>query len=181
MVAKKSLTGQLKGIGYKFRFFGRSEIEVLRQLIEPGEFIVQCVYGYYQGGSGLLVATDKRLLLIDKRPFYLYVENHGYESVTQIDFMAHMLQGVLYFQADLKKFVFKSISDARLAKLCRYVQEKIESNVKQIVTSQISSRATSNRRYKPYLNPAWSPHHLTFYPRSRPRKFHTNTTKPVTN
>jgi hypothetical protein len=178
MVAKKSLINQLKGIGYKFRFIGRTEIEELRQLLDPGEQVIQCVYGYYQGGSGLLVATDKRLLLIDKRPFYLYVENHGYESVTHIDFMARMMQGVLYFQAGLKKFVFKSVSDARLARLCHYVQEKIISAEKQLVTSPI---ATVSARYKPYLNPAWTPHHLTFLPRPRPTKFRVDPTKPVTN
>lgn len=176
MVAKKSLTNQLRQIGYRFRTFGRTEINELRRILEPGELIIQCVYGYYQGGSGLLVATDKRVLLVDKRPFYLYVENHSYDTITQIDFASHMLQGVLYFQAGLKRLIFKSVSDARLAKLCSYVQDKIDSIEKPEIISQVASNLNS----KPYLNPAWRPHHITFL-RSRPRpsKFYVRPTKPV--
>jgi hypothetical protein len=172
MVAKKSLTHQLSSIGYRFRLFGRTEIEQLRHLLEPGETVVQCVYGYYQGGSGLLVATDRRVLLIDKRPFYLYIEDHNYEIVTHVDFASRMLEGVLYFQAGMKRFVFRSVSDARLSKLCEYIQEKITTTERKI-------RSTPTRmstQFKPYLNPAWTPHHLTFLPRQRPAKFYANTT-----
>lgn len=175
MVDKKLLTNQLRHIGYKFRVFGRTEINELQRTLEPGELIIQCVYGYYQGGSGLLVATDKRVILIDKRPFYLYVENHKYEAITQIDFASRMLQGVLYFQAGVKKLIFKSVSDARLAGLCGYVQDKIATIEKPLVVNHV----VSNFNTKPYLNPAWRPHHITFLRRPRPSKFHISPTKPV--
>jgi len=171
MLEKKTLTNQLRQIGYKFRAFGRTEIKELRRILEPGELIIQCVYGYYQGGSGLLVATDRRVLLIDKRPFYLYVENHTYETVTQIDFASRMMQGVLYFQAGFKRLIFKSISDARLAKLCSYVQEKIETVEKPVAIHRLISNAST----KPYLNPAWRPHHITSMRRPRPSKFFSST------
>ena len=171
MVDKRLLANQLQQIGYRFRTFGRTEINELRRILEPGESIVQCVYGFYQGGSGLLVATDRRVLLIDKRPFYLYVENHTYESITQVIFSSHMLRGALYFQAGIKNFIFKSVSDARLAKLCSYVQEKIKNAEKP----QIINRVVSNFSNKPYLNPAWRPHHSTLVRRPRLSKFHADT------
>lgn len=174
MIDKRLLTNQLRRIGYRFRVFGRTEINELRRTLEPDELVVQCVYGYYQGGSGLLVATDRRVLLIDKRPFYLYVENHSYEAITQIDFASRMLQGVLYFQAGFKRLIFKSVSDARLAGLCSYVQEKIASIEKPMVINNVAS----NFNDKPYLNPAWRPHHITYLHRSRQSKFYIAPSKP---
>jgi hypothetical protein len=170
MVAKKSINIQLQQIDSKFRVFGRTELKQLRRILDPGELINQCVYGHYQGGSGLLVATDRRVLLIDKRPFYLYVEDHSYDSVSRVDFVARMLQGVLYFQAGAKRIIFTSVSDARLARLRNYVQSRIATIDKPLNAIKDTARFGG----KPYLNPAWRPHHLTaLYRKPRVSKFNT--------
>ena len=157
MVSRKLLANQLNQTGHRFRIFGRTELKQLRRILNPGEIINQCVFGYYQGGSGLLVATDERVLLIDKRPFYLYVEDHDYASVSSVDFTSRLLQGVLYFQAGAKRIVFTSVSDARLAKLKSYIQGKIVI----VDKTTTSTKVTSSYYRKPYQNPAWRPHHLT--------------------
>ena len=167
MVAKKTFDGKLQQIDHKFRMFGRTEFKHLRRILDPGEKITQSVYGHYQGGSGLLAATDKRVILIDKRPFYLYVEDHSYDSVSSVDFVSRMLQGVLYFQAGAKRIIFTSVYDARLLNLQTYVQGKITTVYKPIIT--IKDTSIFNR--KPYLNPAWRPHHTTALRRPRLSKF----------
>jgi len=170
MVAKKSIDVQLQQIDNKLRVFGRTELKQLRRILNPGETIGQCVYGFYQGGSGLLVATDKRVLLIDKRPFYLYVEDHSYDSVSRVDFVSRMLQGVLYFETDSKLIIFKSVSDAKLSKLEIYVQGRISKQENLTDSPTVISSVVK----KPYLNPAWRPHHVTAqYRRPRLSKFHT--------
>ncbi len=180
MVAKRAIKSQLNNIGNRFRIFGRAEVKELHKIIETDESIMQCAYGYYQGGSGLLVLTDKRLLLIDKRPFYLSLESLPFEYIKDIDFAARLLQGTLYMHAGMKRLVFRSVSDARLRKICDFVKDKIEQVEKPLFKPLIQQSNKSFAGRKPYLNPAWRPHHITFAPKQRPSKFNRDPTRPVT-
>lgn len=165
MVSKSSISSQLKRLGHKFSFFGRAEINELKNIINPGESIVQCAYGKYHGGTGLLVATDQRIVLVDKRPFYLNVESMTYEKLNHIDFKQDKLHGVLYLQSGIKRVIFRSISDARLKFIKQKAEESMETlsrNIFSSVESQTSDAQKSYVNRRPYLNPAWRPHHLTF-------------------
>jgi len=168
MVTNKSVLAQLNSIGHRLRLFGRAEIKELQNILQPDEQIIQCAYGYYQGGSGLLVATDKRLLLVDKRPFYLNLESLPFDQIRDIDFGARLLQGSLFLQVGLKKLVFRSVSDARLRHICTYAREKLDTIEKPLFATIQSTSQASN---KPYLNPSWRPHHITLLPKPRPTKF----------
>lgn len=177
MVSNKSVRMQLHRIGHRMRLFGRAEINELKNILQPDESIVQCAYGYYQGGSGLLVATDKRLLLVDKRPFYLNLESLPFDQIREIDFGPRFLQGSLFLQVGIKKLIFRSVSDARLRHICTYTKERLELIEKPLFAAIQSSTPTSSR--KPYLNPSWRPHHITLLPKPRPTKFHSDTTRPA--
>lgn len=164
----RTIDGQMRSIGHRFRIFGRAEIKELRKILHPDETIIQYAYGYYHGGSGLLVATDRRLLLIDKRPFYLNLENMPFEYIKSIDFGARMMQGTIYLQTGLKKIIFRSVSDANLKKICNFVQESLDKLDKPYTSSTINTHAS----HRPYLNPAWRPHHATFLPKPRHSKYY---------
>jgi hypothetical protein len=169
MVASRSIKGQLHRAGHKFRIFGRSECKELSNILEPHETIVKCAYGYYHGGSGILVATDKRLILVDKRPLYLNVESMRYKNIKDVEFDTKMLQGILYLDIGVKRLVFRSISDASLRKIKEYVYARIQANEEPNV--QFAPHV-AQRSARTYLNPAWRPHHLTAMPRSKYNKYH---------
>lgn len=165
MVSKSSVSTQLKRVGHKFRIFGRAEAKELKNILTPGESILQCAHGHYHGGSGLLVATDQRILLIDKRPFYLNVESMSYDKLNHIDFKQDKLHGVLYMQSGVKRVIFRSISDARLKFIRKRAEEFMEVLTRNIFDSteiDTAKKPKYTKYRKPYLNPAWRPHHLTF-------------------
>ncbi len=156
MVSHGEITAQLNGLGLKFRFFGRKEVDELPSIINPGEQIRHCVYGSYQGGSGLLVATDRRILLIDKRPFFLNIEDFRYEMLSDVYFAGRMLNAAVSLNAGTKELRFVSISDARLRKLYTYTQD-------QITTARQLEQA--HEAVKP-ASSSWSPYTLLL---GRPR------------
>jgi hypothetical protein len=170
MVEKEVLQRQLKKLNLRFRMFGRAEIKELQRLLQDKEIIQHCVYGYYQGGSGLLVATDKRLLLIDKRPFFLNLEDIKFDSVRAAEFSRSYLQAALHLHTGMKRLSFKSVSDARLRQLRDYIQAKIsELPAQSIENSFVRLQETA----KPYLNPAWRARHVTLLRRKKPTKFYS--------
>jgi hypothetical protein len=175
MVAMRTVEGQLRNIGHRFRIFGRAEIKELRKILQPDETIIQYAYGYYHGGSGLLVATDKRLLLIDKRPFYLNLENMPFEYIKSINFGPKMLQGNIFLETRIKKIIFRSVSDANLKGICEYVKSRLDT----IDMTKVLDNSTRQVGHRPYLNPMWRPHHVTYLPKLRHAKYYGGPTKPV--
>lgn len=125
MVKQYDVLGQLSGLGLKFRFFGRGAVKELANIINEGEAIRHCVYGAYQGGHALLVATDRRILLIDKRPLFLNIEDIRYEMLSEVYFAGRLLNAKVRMHTGNKVLEFTAIADARLRKLYTYTQDQI--------------------------------------------------------
>lgn len=125
MISYKLVQEQLSSLGLSYRIFGKPETRELANILNPGETIHFCSYGYYQGGSALLIATSNRLLLIDKRPFYLNLEDIRYEMINQVNFAGRLLDAVVHLHTGNKQLRFRSFADSRLRALCNFVQDQI--------------------------------------------------------
>ncbi len=123
MVSKQEIDKQLKELGFNRYGWGRTEVGELANIILPGEEIFECVNGMYEGGFALLVATDVRLLLVDKKPLnYLTVEDLRYDVINEIDY-SHRLIGAHIVISSGEKFLrFTSLNQQRLRKLINHVQ-----------------------------------------------------------
>ncbi len=159
MVTQDTITGQLSALGLRFRFFGRHAANELVNIIKDDETIRHCVYGSYQGGRALLVATDHRILLIDKRPFFLNLEDLRYEMLNEVYFAGRLLNAQVKLHSGSRVLDFTSIADARLRKLYTYTQDQI-------------TRARQLEHMHDVAKPArseWSPY--TMLGQSRVRRF----------
>jgi hypothetical protein len=85
MVSHREVERQLKAIGAEFRFWNKPEIRELKHVLVHGERIMHCVSGRYEAGFAILCITDQRVLLIDKKPFYLTLEDVRYDMVAEVD------------------------------------------------------------------------------------------------
>ena len=118
MISKQAVEDQLKRIGANFRFWGRSEINELGRILMPDEIIAECVNGEYGNGFAMLVATNHRLLLVDKKPFlYLTVEDYRYEMITEFNFHNRLLNARIQVFTANKTMEFTSWNQARLRRL----------------------------------------------------------------
>jgi len=125
MVSLHHIEEQLKKIGCNFRFWGRPEIRELQHILVEGEVIAQAVNGRYEGGFALLVVTDHRLLLIDKKPMFLTLEDIRFDMISEIDFSAHLLEGRVEIMTPNRKLAFVAWNQGRLRVLLNYVQQRI--------------------------------------------------------
>ncbi len=125
MVTLATVDEQLKKIGCNFRFWGRAELRELCEILLPGETIAQAVNGQYDGGFALLVATDFRVLLIDKKPKYLTLKDIRFDMITELDFSGRMMNSTIRIYTPNKELRFTTPSGARLRKLFTYTQHKV--------------------------------------------------------
>jgi hypothetical protein len=123
MVSQQSIEKQLKRIGFKRRGWGKGEIDELQHIILPDEEIYECVNGIYEGGFALLLATDVRVLLIDKKPLnFLTVEDLRFEMINELDYSHRLFGAQINIASGNKTLRFRSYNQPRLRKLITHVQ-----------------------------------------------------------
>ncbi len=125
MVTQREIDHQLKAIGAEFRFWNKPEIKELKNILVHGERIMHCISGRYEAGFALLCATDQRLLLIDKKPFYLTLEDVRYDMIAEVDYSHRLLDSTMRIQTVNKTVRFTSYKSIPLRKLTTYLQNRI--------------------------------------------------------
>lgn len=141
MVDPKVIHKQLKDINFGGSPWNQAELRELPKIIHEGEVISECVNGMYEGGVALLVATEMRVLLIDKKPLrYLTVEDLRFDMINEIDFSHRLMSASITISTGSKTLRFKSYNQSRLRHLINLVQEHMSNGKKAPVESAESQK-----------------------------------------
>jgi hypothetical protein len=155
MVSQESVNKQINKIGFKLNGWGRAELNELPDILLPGEEIFEVVNGYYEGGFAMAVATDVRLLLIDKKPMrYLTVEDIRFDMISEIDYSQRLIGAEIHISTGLKDLNFRSFNQPRLRKLIGHVQHCMAAAKKQLTltqTGQSQHLESINEQLQKYL------------------------------
>lgn len=125
MTSLSQVEDQLKRVGCNFRFWCRPEIRELCRILMPGETIAQAVVGRYENGYALLCVTDHRLLLIDKKPMFLTLEDLRFDMISEIDYSSQVMTGTVRIMTPNRKLVFTAWNQARLRNVLNYTQLRV--------------------------------------------------------
>lgn len=132
MVDTKIVHKQLKKLKFGGSPLNQAELRELPSILHENEKILECVNGFYEGGIALLVATDSRLLLVDKKPLnYLNVEDLRFDMINEIDYSHRLMGATITISTGSKALKFKSYNQARLRNLIGLVQERMTKNKKE--------------------------------------------------
>lgn len=137
MVSKKSVDKQLKRIHFKAHGWGQAEVRELPHVILPDERIFEIVNGFYEGGFALLLSSDVRVLLIDKKPLnYLTVEDVRFEQINEIDYSHRLFGANIRISTGARTLKFSTLNQARLRKLIGHIQHCMADSKKKEVGHQ---------------------------------------------
>src|SRR5437868_7946659 len=126
MVHISEIQSQLTKLGVRLSRWFTPELKELQQILMDNEQIIAAAPGRYFSGFALLVATDLRLLLIDKRAFFMTVEDTRYDMVSEIDFSSRFYDATVHIFTLNKQHNFTSIKyRQQLRVLCGYVQQRV--------------------------------------------------------
>lgn len=145
MISKQAVEEQLKRIGCNFRFWGRSEVNELGRILMEDEVIAECVNGEYANGFAMLVTTNHRLLLIDKKPLlYLTVEDYRYEMITEFNYNHRLMNATINIYTTNKTLTFTSWNQHRLRQLLEFIQARVlEMRQQQHMAQQFQAAAAA--------------------------------------
>ena len=139
MVSLAQVEQQLERIGCNFRFWGRPEIRELPNILLPSETIQKVVNGRYAGGFAMLVVTDHRLLLLDKRLMTFTLEDIGFDMISEIDYGMHLFEGIIHIITPNRKLSFSSWNQKRLRELLNYTQHCV-TEMRQHFLAQVTQQ-----------------------------------------
>ncbi len=147
MVDPKIVSQQLRETGCDYAFWGRTETRELCTVLMDNERIMQAVNGYYDGGFALLCITNYRVLVVDKKPFLLSVEDLRYDMIAEVDFSSRIFTSVLHVYTPLRTLVFTSWSTTRLRKSMNYIQQRVmEVRNNDFISSQFMPQTQTNEQ-----------------------------------
>jgi hypothetical protein len=123
------------------RLLLRKEIKELPNILWDNERVDKLVQGYYSGGRGILVATDKRLIFVDKRLFDLKVEDFPYDKISSIQYETGLLLGKITIFTSGNEAVIEKIMKPRAREFCEYVRASITNTPKRAAAPQAQANS----------------------------------------
>ncbi len=125
MIDPQVVQKQLRRLGADQAFWGKPELAELPKIMIEGEIIEHVRHGHYTGGFATLVATNHRLLLVDKKPFFLTVEDIRYDMIAEVDYGHQILGATIHVRSFSKDLKFQSLDQASLRSITGFIQHKV--------------------------------------------------------
>lgn len=123
MVELSNVLARLKEVGYRPGFFQRAEVKELCKVLHEDETIYQATNGYYEGGFSLLVATDHRLLLIDRKPMFLTLDSIAYSMIQEVSFNYRLFNSTIHIFTSNKCLDFNSWNHSQIRAILTHTQQ----------------------------------------------------------
>lgn len=130
----------------------KGEVQVLPDILHADEHIGGVVYGRYTNGLGMLVATNRRVIFLDKRLLFTSNEEVTYDVVSGIKMSTAGLVSSLVLHTRVKDFTL------------RYVNQKCANMFKKYIeTRRLEGPAAETTTELPKLSlPFLTPEAITF-------------------
>ena len=103
-----------------------SERKLVGQLVKDDEMIHGICRGSFVGGSGVLFATNKRLLLIDSKTMSNFVRALSYDRISHVNHSVRRFETMLFMNVDQYRFVFRSFNKDALRKITAHIMYNLE-------------------------------------------------------
>ena len=153
MVDQTEVNRQLKQLGVKFKFWCRPEIHELPKILFDGEMLQHVLIGHYEGGFALICATDKRVLLVDKKPFYLTIEDIRYDMISDVQYNHRLINATVRLGTVHKTISFTGYNHIKLRSFTSYIQELVMVYRQQLNAPVQQANTLNNILSKPITNP----------------------------
>ena len=137
------MIGRLPGGGV---FSARREVKELPKILWDDEQVLDLVQGFYNNGTGILVATQKRLLFVDKGLLGgLKVEDFPLDKISSLQYSTGIVLGEITVFTSGNKAMIKRVEKRQARSFAEGVRARIEgrSHSATVNTLPVSSQATA--------------------------------------
>lgn len=125
MTTHAEIAEQIRFLDGASKFLGRREIKQLPDILWEDETVKKIVQGIYENRSGILVATERRLIFVDKGLFRLTVEDFPYDRITSVQYQTGLMFGKLKIYASGNQSEIKQVAKDQVRSFGEFVRSKL--------------------------------------------------------
>ena len=101
----------------------KAESRYLPKVLHDNEHIEAVIYGQHNSSSAMLVATDERILYVDKKPMVVMSDEVSYEVISGVQFDVHTLFATVVLHTPVKNYEFKCVNLHCAEKFSRHIEK----------------------------------------------------------
>ncbi len=162
MVSFNEVQAQLEGIDAHFRFLGVLEVKKIASMLHPGEQIMVCLKGWYNGAVAVFCATDQRIVIVGKHDKVSQMKCIGYADVSSIGHQDNGLMPRLTFYCSDTQYRFSSWSVKRLKNMHQFMKRHLAYVQEQAGPNQ---EALFESRFETFVKPSATRRNMHAYVR----------------
>ena len=107
---KERILKELREVGVTGYGLLKSETRQLPTIIAQGETIYGCIYGQYESGSAMLIATDRRLIFVDRKPMHTILEETAFDQIMDIGADWQPIYARVLVNARARRYIFRYVN-----------------------------------------------------------------------
>lgn len=102
----------------------KSESRHLPNILHDNEHVEAVIYGQHGASSAMLVATDERIIYLDKKPMVVLFDEVSYEVVSGVEFDIHTLFATVILHTPVKNYDFRFTNLHCAENFVRYIERQ---------------------------------------------------------
>lgn len=94
------------------------------KILHKDEAVYAVAYGRYSGGSGMLIATDRRVIFLDRKPLYTISDTINYYSITGIGINSQGYFSSVTVHTRTGDYFLRYVNRHAAHKFVKYIEER---------------------------------------------------------
>ena len=117
----------------------KSESRYLPNIIHEDEHIGGVVYGQYGGGSAMLIATDHRVIFLDRKPLFTTMDELTYDVVSGVMLNKSGVFTTVILHTRVAEYTINYANSTCAAGFVKYIESRRLEKQEQIITAPAGS------------------------------------------
>jgi len=101
----------------------KSESRYLPKVLHENEYIEAAIYGQHNSSSAMMIATDERIVYLDKKPMVEMFDEVSYEVISGIEFDIHTFFATIVLHTPVRNYEFKYVNLHCAEKFARHIEK----------------------------------------------------------
>lgn len=121
---KNKIKRRLSALGMSKWGLLKSETRALYAILHPDEYVGGVVFGHSDTGSIMLIATDRRVIYLDTKPFFKQTEDLSYDVVAGITLEWLGMRGIVILHTRLGDFRIRTVNKKAAEIFTKYIEKR---------------------------------------------------------
>jgi hypothetical protein len=123
---RRRVLQELKNLGVSKYGLLMTESQYLPSIIHADEQLCGVVYGHHDAGFAMLVATDRRVIFLDKKPLFVDQDDIDYGVVAGVSHGHAGFASTVTLHTRIKDYAIRTLSIKSADGFVRYIENRIE-------------------------------------------------------